>query len=80
MEKQLREALENPGTFMKYGDLAAKVKSPRLALKAMGFWHHPFVRNLIDTDSVELRELSHAVRPWVVQLLYHNDLETMSRD
>eukprot|EP00973_Karenia_brevis_P056874 7912616-Karenia_brevis.AAC.1 len=64
MEKQLRDAMENHGTLMKYGELAARVKSPRLALQTMGFWHHPSVRSLIDIDLVERREFSRILRPW----------------
>ena len=66
--------LRMPHEFNRLVLLALCTKNPLLALQAVGLHNHPAVQRAL---SLHKGELSRSRRPWVVELLYHVDKETL---
>ena len=74
-QPMLRELLlRKPSEFNELVTLCSFTKTPAKALEAVGLHHHPGVRDLFKFDR---SKLSRKYRPWVVELLYHVDRETL---
>ena len=78
-KKKLRQFLkDHPEQMQVFAQCFKEVRNPCLALARMGFARHPLVQQAIARAGT--RALGRHLRPWVVRLLYHNDLETMFTD
>jgi hypothetical protein len=72
--------LTNSVKLEEFADHCTLVRNAHRALIEMGFWQSPLVQDKLRSCLGSVRSFGRELRPWVVQLLYHTDADTLFQD
>lgn len=67
----------DPEAVFRFARHCQEVKNPRKCLVRMKFWMHPAVQRRLQQQGGSVRAFGRSLRRWVVDLLYHVDIETV---
>lgn len=77
----VRELLQSGSVGIdEFGRVCHTVRNPRGCLEQVGLWHRTDVQEVCQQHRGNAREFSRSQRQWVVEVLFHVDLETLFRD